>query len=427
MAKHALLSPSSANKWVACAAAPAAELKAEREVLNIYAAEGTAAHFLASECLDQGGFKLGDCAGLTIYINNDGDACWEEPEGSYTFKFPVSPGMVQHIDTYLASLKDFAGEDGILMAEQKLDMGPVTGEVDAAGTSDTVIIRGSELQIHDLKYGIRAVDAYENRQLLVYAAAALAEYSYLYEIDTITLVIHQPRVFDTPSVYTVDLDQFQILLEPIKVAAALAINVLSAPDPFEFAFAGNHCSDYYCKARLTCPVLLREVENATEEAGQLMGDLAEGFGEATGTEDESAVFLERLGKLASKVPMVSSWCDYVMKRVTAEVLTNGKKVPGFKAVMGRKGNRSWTSEEAFAEVLKGMRVKRELLYVEKPVSPAALDDLKKEGTVTEDHWKRLQKVVTWVEPKPTIAPASDKRPEVEVKKPTQEELAEGFN
>jgi hypothetical protein len=115
-----------------------------------------------------------------------------------------------------------------------------------------------------------------------------------------------------------------------------------------------------------------------------------------------------------------------MGRVSAEVLVNGRKVPGFKAVLGRKGNRSWASEEAFAEVLKGMRVKRELLYVEKPVSPAVLDDLKKAGTVTEDHWKRLQKVVTWVEPKATLAPASDKRPEIEVKKQTQEELAEGF-
>lgn len=426
MAKHALLSPSSANKWVACSAAPAAEQTAEKEVLNIYAAEGTAAHFLASECLDQGGFKLGDCSGLTIYINDDGEACWDEPEGSYSFKFPVTPDMVGHVNTYLASVQEFVGDDGILLVEQKLNIEPITGEKGATGTSDVVVIQGSEIQIHDLKYGMRAVDAYENKQLLVYAGAAIEEYSFMYEIDTVTLVIHQPRVFDAPSTHTLTMDNFQLLLEPIKVAAALALNVLEAPDPFEFAFAGNHCSDYYCKARSDCPVLLREVENATEEAEQFMGDLAEGFGEAKGTEDESTAFLKRLGDLAAKVPMVSSWCEDVMKRVTAEVLSNGKKVPGFKAVMGRKGNRSWTSEEAFAEVLKGMRVKRELLYVEKPVSPAALDDLKKEGTVTEDHWKRLQKVVTWAEPKATLAPASDKRPEIEVKKQTQQELAEGF-
>lgn len=426
MAKHALLSPSSANKWVACAAAPAAELQAEKEILNIYAAEGTAAHFLASECLDQGGFKLGDCTGLVIYINKDGEACWDEPEGSYYFKFPVTSSHIEHVDKYLASLQEFAGEDGILMPEQKLDLFPITGEKDAKGTSDAVVIRGTELQVHDLKYGMKIVDAHENRQLIVYAAAALEEYSFMYDIDTITMVIHQPRVFDNPSVYTVTLEEFHLLLEPIKVAAALALEVLSVPDPFEYAYAGIHCSDNYCKARLTCPVLLREVENATEEAEQFMGDLAEGFGEATSTVDESAAFLQRLGDLAAKIPMVESWCKDIMSRVTAEILANGNKVPGFKAVMGKKGNRAWSSEEAFAALVRGMRVKRELLYVEKPVSPAALDDLKKAGTVTEDHWKRLQKAVTWAEPKPTVALASDKRPEVEVKRQTQEELASGF-
>lgn len=424
MGKHALLSPSSANKWVACAAAPAAELQAEKEILNIYAAEGTAAHFLASECLDQGGFKLGDCSGLVIYINEDGEACWEWSEGDidYAFQFPITSDMVRHVDTYLASLQDFAGEDGILMAEQRLDISPITGEKDAGGTSDAVVIRGSELQIHDLKYGMRAVDAHENRQLMIYAAAALEEYSFMYDIDTITLVIHQPRVFDNPSVHTLTLDEFYLLLEPIKVAAALALDTLNVPDPFEYAFAGNHCSDNYCKARLACPVLLREVESATEEAEQFLGDLADGFDAVQDNSD----FLQRLGDLAAKIPMVESWCKDIMSRVTAEVLLNGNKVPGFKAVLGKKGNRSWTSEEAFSEVVKGMRIKRELIYVEKPVSPAVLDDLKKAGTVTEDHWKRLQKVVTWAEPKPTVVPASDKRPEIEVKKQTQEELAEGF-
>lgn len=426
MAKHALLSPSSANKWVACAAAPAAELQAEKEVINIYAAEGTAAHFLASECLDQGGFKLGDCSGLVIYINTEGEACWDEPEGGYLFKFHITSDYVRHVDTYLASLQEFVGEDGILMPEQRLSLTPITGEEDAKGTSDAVVIRGTELQIHDLKYGMKAVDAHENRQLLLYAGAALEEYSFMYDIDTITLVIHQPRLYDKPSVHTLNLEEFNLLLEPIKVAAALALKVREAPNPFEFAFAGSHCSDNYCKARLTCPVLLREVENANEEAEQFLGDLAEGFGEATSTEDESAVFLKRLGDLAAKIPMVESWCKDVMSRVTAEILSNGNKVPGFKAVMGKKGNRSWKSEQEFADTIKGMRIKRELVYVEKPVSPSVLDDLKKDGMVSEDHWKRLQKVVTWAEPKPTVAPTSDKRPEVEVKKQTQEELASGF-
>lgn len=423
MGKHALLSPSGANKWVACAAAPAAERDAPPDSINIYSAEGTAAHFLASECLDQGGFALGDCKGLFIYVGNQvdgGEATWEPTEKGYSYKFPVTSDMVGHVDKYLASLKEFVGEDGLLMVEQRLNIEPITGEKDAGGTSDAIVIRGSELQVHDLKYGMKDVDAYENKQLLIYAAAALEEYGFMYEIDTVTLVIHQPRKFDNPSVHTMPIAEFELLVEPIKVAAAVALKVLDDDEDYmRFAFAGNHCSDSYCKARHDCPVLLREVQEATKEAGDFLEVTEAGLIDTT---DDS--FFHRLGELAAKVPMVEAWCKDIMSRVTEEVLVKGNKVPGFKAVMGKKGNRSWTSEEAFAEVVKGMRIKRETVFVEKPVSPAVLDTLKKDGVVTEDHWKRFQKVVTWADAKPTIAPASDKRPEVEVKK---EDLSAGFD
>lgn len=422
MGKHALLSPSGANKWVACAAAPAAERDAPPDSINIYSAEGTAAHFLASECLDQGGFALGDCKGLFIYVGNQvdgGEATWEPTEKGYSYKFPVTSDMVGHVDKYLASLKEFVGEDGVLLVEQRLNIEPITGETDAGGTSDAIVIRGSELQVHDLKYGMKDVGSYENKQLIIYAAAALEEYGFMYDIDTITLVIHQPRKFDNPSVHTMTLAEFELLLEPIKVAASLALKVLDEENWIPFATAGSHCSDSYCKARLDCPVLLREVQDATREAEDFQEVVEAGLIDTT---DDS--FFQRLGELASKVPMVESWCKDIMSRVADEVLKNGNKVPGFKAVMGKKGNRSWQSDEAFAEALKGMRLKRELVYVEKPVSPAVLDSLKKEGVVTEGHWKRFQEVVTWAEPKVTLAPASDKRPEVEV---TKEDLSTGFD
>lgn len=422
MGKHALLSPSGANKWVACAAAPAAERDAPPDSINIYSAEGTAAHFLASECLDQGGFALGDCKGLFIYVGNQvdgGEATWEPTEKGYSYKFPVTSDMVGHVDKYLASLKEFVGEDGLLLVEQRLNIEPITGEKDAGGTADAIVIRGGELQVHDLKYGMKDVDAYENKQLLLYAAAALEEYGFMYEIDTVTLAIHQPRKFDNPSVHTMTLAEFELLLEPVKVAAALALKVLDEESWLPFATAGNHCSDSYCKARHDCPVLLREVQEATKEAEDFIEVTEAGL---IDTADDS--FFQRLGELASKVPMVESWCKDIMSRVADEVLKNGNKVPGFKAVMGKKGNRSWQSDEAFAEALKGMRLKRELVYVEKPVSPAVLDTLKKDGVVTEGHWKRFQEVVTWAEPKVTLAPASDKRPEVEV---TKEDLSTGFD
>lgn len=421
MAKHALLSPSGADKWVACAAAPAAEAKEGRDDLNIYAAEGTAAHFLASECLDQGGFKLGDCTGLFIYITDAGEAVWDEPEGSYSFKFPVDSSMVANVNKYLASIQEFKGEDGILLVEQRMNIEPITGEEDAAGTSDAVIIRGTEIQIHDLKYGMRGVDAFENRQLLIYAAAAVLEYAYFAEFEQVTLVIHQPRVYDDPSTFTVSRDEFETLLLQIKTAAYFALKVCtSGDDPYIYATPGDHCSDKYCKVRATCPALAEAVLGVVAGGETYFNKVNEA--EAMGSEDEDGR-LALLGEVASKVPMIEGWCKAITDRVRTEILDNGNKVPGFKAVMGRKGNRSWESPEALAEVVKGMRVKRETIYKEVPVSPSALDELKKEGLLSVGHWKRLQEIVTWTEAKPTVAPASDKRAEIEV---TKEDLTSGF-
>lgn len=416
MAKHAKLAPSGAEKWIACPAAPAAESQVEQSDLNIYAAEGTAAHFLASTILEGGGFVV--CtkfSGEFIYINAQGEAQWEEPVEPYAFKIPVDSGMIGYVQKYLDDLKDFAGEEGVLFAEQRLDISPITGEEEAGGTSDAVVVRDRELQIHDLKYGMKAVDAYQNKQLLVYAAAAFEEYGALgYEFDQILLVIHQPRVGNgEPSTHAMDLEEFTGLVNGIKESAAIALQVFDllelGADVFYQAIPGNHCHTNYCKAKDTCPALYKQVVETSSAMGEFLKDL-----DAIGkSEDEKVDDNKRLGEFALQVPMIENYCKSIMARVSAEIL-NGKQVLGFKAVLGRQGNREWS--EGFEEALATTKVKKELVYKQTVLSPTEMEKIHKEGKLSASQWKKLSEFIYRSPAKVTIAPVSDKRPPVEVEK-----------
>jgi RecB family exonuclease len=49
----------------------------------------------------------------------------------------------------------------------------MTGEKDAIGTADAIVVRGDELIVIDLKTGRNKVEAFCNKQLTIYALAAL--------------------------------------------------------------------------------------------------------------------------------------------------------------------------------------------------------------------------------------------------------------
>lgn len=62
------------------------------------------------------------------------------------------------------------------------------------GTSDALIIADGTLRIIDLKYGTGiAVSAEDNPQLKCYSMGALKLFDDIYDIDTVSMTIYQPR------------------------------------------------------------------------------------------------------------------------------------------------------------------------------------------------------------------------------------------
>jgi len=405
MAKHAILSPSGSEKWVNCAGSARMEqIFKKEETPSRYAAEGTAAHFLASEILS--GNVWIDC-GAVIEVTNKGRCFFDsaeqelEEEEQIEFEIEVDDEMVEHIVGYVGKILEFNGPDGVLDVEQRFDISEITGEPEAEGTSDAVIVRGTELQVHDLKYGRKEVRAIENKQLILYAFAALLYYRAMYEIDSILLVIHQPRVNSEPDVWQITVDELVERIESIKIAAEVSRSLLSVEQIAEielYLTPGEHCSRNYCKAQAFCPAL---------------ATLAEEFNR---TDIESLESIELLSEHAKKAPIVSGWIDAVNALLEKRILEEGVEVPGFKAVQGKMGNRDWRDVKEVEQVLtQSMKLKHEVVYDRKVKSPTALEKHFKAGDIGPKQWPKIVEMITRAEGKLKVAPEDDPRPAILVK------------
>lgn len=183
MAKHALISPSSCERIGYC---PASVLlsKDAPEDSSPYAEEGTAAHRwceleLRAKFAGRDLNRAEAAERAAIKLSHD--------------------GMEPHVREYVSHVADLAGGALYRAVEVRLPVTPITGEPDAFGTADCVIIDGDGvLHIIDFKYGAGVkVEAKHNAQLGVYALAAMAELDpegMMFGIEKVVLHIVQPRM-----------------------------------------------------------------------------------------------------------------------------------------------------------------------------------------------------------------------------------------
>lgn len=362
---HAQLSPSSAVRWMACPGSVAL-CKDLPDTSSKFADEGTDAHELAALCLETGA-----------------DAKAHEGR-AMAMGFTVNAEMVLAVQDYLDYVRNVvANTNGQLLVEQRLPITDITGELDAYGTSDVVILTADELIVVDLKFGRGlVVEADDNPQLQIYALAAYREFSLAQDFQTVRLVIHQPRLGAVSEwVQTVaDLEDFA---EEVMEAA----NFTREPNAF-LNPTTKGCK--FCKAKATCPTLREEVMDAFDTI------------KPDAEPDQLAVAM-------GKADLIEGW----LKAIRAEVesrLFAGAAVPGWKVVQGKKGNRAWTSKEEAEATLKAMRIKHEDMYDYSVISPTSADKLAKAEIIGPRQWPKLQALITQAEGKPSVAPESDKRP-----------------
>ena len=374
MGEHALLSPSSASRWLNCPGSIAAEQKFPDKTSK-YAEEGTAAHGLAYLCLSAG-IEPG------LY------------KGKEIKGVKVDSAMVEHVENYIDFVTSIKGEK---FYEQKVDLGPwMPGQF---GTADAVVIHHRHMTVVDLKYGQGVqVDAEENPQMMLYALGALENYGFLYDIEQVTVVAYQPRIDNISewSVAMADLRKWGD--EVVRPAAAQALTMTGCRVPGE-----KQCR--FCKARSTCVDLERFVSRT----------MGSDFDNLDAAADIPMLSDERIGQILGCKKMIVAWLGDIETHVISRILS-GEGFPGWKMVAGR-GSRKWNDEEmaaAFLELILGDKA-----YEKKLLSVAKAEKAAGKKVIAKDDFQAL---VTKSKGSPTLAPESDPRPAV-----TAEDVSDDFD
>lgn len=397
---HAKLSPSSAHRWLNC---PASVIVSQGlpDSRSTYAAEGTAAHFLASECLTQD--VTASYFEKYIAVEDNGDCYFTTlavGAGNLPY-FNAEGEMAEHVQKYLDYVQKIVQDTkGTLFVEQSLSLEHITSEPGANGTSDSVILTDNEIIIVDLKYGMGVkVDAENNQQLMLYALAALNEYDFYAEFQQARLVIHQPRLGHV-SEWTISIDELKAFGEQVKRAAKY-ISMLDADSlDIDADYCPSNDTCKFCKAIATCPAAQKEV---FETVANDFDDLTDDSGDELGN--------DRLAECYGKLDFIKTWCKAI-EQLTYDKLAKGENVEGFKLVEGRAGSRKWADESEAEALMKSMRIKVDLMYDKKIISPTSAEKLAKTDKIGSTQWGKLQDLIIKPQGNPTIAKADDKRPAI---------------
>ena len=360
---HAILSASSSHRWLNCN--PSARLEQEFEDQETEAAaEGTAAHALCEHKLRKA-LKLRSKKPVSQYDCDEMD--------DYT------DGYVQFVLEQLAQAKLTCPDPQVLI-EQRLDFSCYVP--DGFGTGDCLIIASPRLHVIDFKYGLGVlVDAYQNPQMMLYALGALRIFDCLYDITEVSMSIYQPRR-ENVSTWTISVDELMDWAEnTLRPKADLTYKGEGEYSP------GSWCQ--FCKAAVKC--------RARAEAKL---DLAR-FEFAQPPLLSDAEIEEILGKLDD----LTKWANEIMAYAQDAAINHGKEWAGYKLVESRT-NRKYTDEDAVARAAASAGYRD--IYKKTLISITEMEKLMGKQTFKEILGGLIAKPIG----KPTLVPASDKRPAI---------------
>lgn len=379
---HAKLSASGSEKWMTCT--PSARLEENfPDEGSEFASEGTFAHEV---------FELE----LRFYLGQiDGKKYKAERNKLKTNKFftkdledYVFAAYSKAVDRIVAARERC--KDPVILVEQRLDFSRWVPE--GFGTGDLVIITDGLVEVLDLKYGKGIyVDATNNSQMRLYGLGAYNELSHLYDIDTVSMTVLQPRL-DNWGNETVSLEYLlKWAKNEVVPKAQLAWDGLGEFVP------GDHCVSCFCKGRYTCKA---RAEQAIAVAQQEFGPIQDA--QPPLPESLSA---DRIAALLPKADMVIDWFNDLKAYALKQAIEHDNIVPGFKLVEGRS-NRKYKDQDQVAQALLAEGIDPAVIYERSLLGITAMEKALGKKVFADV----LGDLIIKPEGKPTLVPESDKRP-----------------
>lgn len=357
---HALLSASSASRWLACPpSAVAAEAYPQQD--TEFTKEGTLAHEVAEW------IASGDSKKKNLPKGQD--------DGVTAEMLDCARAYADYIQEQIRS------DDAVVLLEQRVDFSPWVPE--GFGTADCIILQDRVMDVIDYKFGKGvAVSAVDNPQEKLYGLGALNEFGFAYDIERVRLHIFQPRL-NNISVYELTVEELlKWAEEAVKPTAAQASKGKGKYNP------GEHCR--FCPHAGRCRVLTKQCTEYITTHGMKAG--------------VPVLAPWEVAEILAMEPLVSLWLKRVREQALATML-KGEQVPGFKVVAGR-GSRAWADDLEVAMVLEQNGYSREEITETSLLSVAKMEKAIGKKKVAELIGGQILSHAG----APTIAPESDRRP-----------------
>lgn len=383
---HALLSASSAHRWLACTAAPHFEENFP-DGTSTYAEEGTLAHAIC---------ELYARKKFTIMTTRKFNAELKKLQAQPLYQEEMLRTAEAYVEYLTEKAMSYTATPHVAM-EVRVDLTDYIP--DGFGTCDCIMVGGDTLHITDYKHGKGVpVSAVENPQMRLYALGALRLYSAVYgdQIKKVSMGICQPRLSEDASEDALTVEELLAWGERIKPIAKEAYD---GPGTF---CPGDHCR--FCKGKAQCRARAAHFAGFSDYTGI----------EIAGRLDEDT----RTGRIADGTPILSNAdvADLLVKAeglaawykdlqdYAASALLAGDEIPGFKLVEGRS-NRTFTDVDEAIQALLNAGYEEAMIYDRKPKTLTELEKMLGKKAFAE----LLSGYVTKPKGKPTLAPASDKR------------------
>lgn len=311
--EHSPFGASGAYRWMVCPGSVQLS-KGIKDDESPFAAEGTAAHYLADSCLATG------------------EDAWERV-GTFMggWSKPVSKDMADSVQTYLNHVRSYPDRNqSNWFVERSFhcpDIHPLF-----YGTADNVFFDEPErhLYVDDYKHGAGIiVEADDNPQGKYYAIGVLTTLSLWDQVDKVTIGIVQPRGYH----WSGPIRQWTTTVEELREwSQDVLIPAMETAEVSRETKSGPHCR--FCPVRShSCPALNDDMN----ELERLMNKATDEGGAKELTSAEVARFLE-LFDTAKIVAKAAS-------KTAFDRMQAGKEVPGHKLVRTR-ANRVWKEDAA---------------------------------------------------------------------------------